>query len=138
MEDLKNIMNEILGNEENIIMTITSEGENREVLKFVAFSLFAYLSDYTQEALDYFQITVEDDYPGVTIHIVPINSEIPSDAVTIRVKTIFSDILSENKNKLKSYAKSFRNNPELEMLYGNMKRKTKELFRGKEFNVKGL
>lgn len=136
LEEIK----EIVHNDDNIMIVTTENLFEQDLtgVEFLAYTLFAVMFRLDPEALDFFQIIAESDFPGVNVHITPITGDIPDESLGIKIKTLVSDLQPHTQKKLKKYVSKIANDKVTMRLYRALLEQTRKYFRKEGSNLKEL
>lgn len=129
---MKNVQEKILSDSNVLSINKNLKKDAEEGVLLVVFGMFTYLLSNYEKALDYFQITGEDDYPGMNLYIVPIHSEPMENSFTMLINCLSEEMKESTKKEAKEYISNFRENKETETLYHFIQRTANSFFKNED------
>lgn len=138
MKELMNIAQEIISDEAIVLDENSIKEDALEGCYFLAISFFCYILDNYEEALNYFQIIVEDNYPGVNVYLVSVNTKLPENSICIKVRGSVEELNKDTKERSLKYLKEFRKDINLQFIYTYMITKINKSLKDKDFVVKEI
>ena len=136
INDLLILSQNILEDRNIIIIDNDVKDENFQAIFISTMIFFTYIVENLIETLNYFQIIGEDDYPGMNIHLVPINTDVPDNSICIYIDINIKNISDETIVLSKEFISKVRKIPELKFLYDYTVRKVNNSLKNRGFNIK--
>lgn len=136
MKDIMKKSQEIIVDEAIILNDNELKEEAIDGCYFLAVCFFAHMLTHYEESLNYYQIIVEDNYPGVNVYIVSINTNLPENSLCIRVNKSIEELNDDTKIKAKEFLKEIRNISNLEIFYRFVASKVNQSLKNKDYVVK--
>lgn len=129
-------MQEFLKNDNILITENDVDDEDFKALLFVSTLAFSYMIYTIPQALEYFKVIAQSDYPGMNLHLTPRTAELPENSLSVSIKTNTQNSTFDDNKPMVRYIRAIRDDQETLPLYKYVIKHINQSLVNRGFNIK--